>query len=111
MMIKDVQEIQSRIEGRLLSYQPYIEKTALEMYRKDPALAVDFLTDYCVNNGDMVYKEWRKLGETLIMKYNDGFMRNQDNNNSDSGYPDWWLEKSSTEKPNMALPKSLVKNH
>jgi dipeptidase len=109
LMIKDVQAIQSEIEGKLLSYQPYVEKIALEMYLKDPALAKSFLTDYCVNNGDMVYKRWRDLGEFLIIKYNDGFMRDKNNNNKDTGYPEWWLKEVVKTKQIMILPPSEKK--
>jgi dipeptidase len=111
LMIKDVQAIQSEIEGRFLAYQPYLEKTALEMYGKDPELAKAFLTDYCVNNGDMVYKRWKELGEFLIMKYNDGFTRDKNNNITTIAYPEWWLKEVIKTKQNMFLQPAEKKQH
>ena len=49
---------------------PIIDKMALELYEKDPAEAIQFLTDYCVNNGNNAVNGWWELGDNLLVKYN-----------------------------------------
>jgi len=51
---------------------PAIDKVALEMYRTNPAKAVQFLTDFSVAQGNNTVYEWKKLYAFLFTKYMDG---------------------------------------
>ena len=42
----------------------------MDLYKKDPALAAGFLTDYCLANVDRVLAAWWQLGDDLLVKYN-----------------------------------------
>ena len=90
-MIKDIQAKQREVEGKEFIMQPIIEQTALELYKKDPAQAVKFLTQYCSDNADSVYKQWWDLADYLMVKYQDGYV-NIPNVATSVGYPDWWLK-------------------
>ncbi len=68
--IEDVRRAQEEWEGKAIKRMPIIDKTALELHEKDPAEAIEFLTDYCVNNGNNVVNAWWKLGDDLLVKYN-----------------------------------------
>ena len=57
--------------------QPVIEKTALELYKQNPASAIDFLTHYSVNEANNATQNWRKLGEYLLIKYLDGNVKKE----------------------------------
>jgi dipeptidase len=72
-----------------LEMQPAIVKTAKQLYEKDPTLARQFLTDYCVSNANEVVKEWWNFSDHLIKKYSDG----DGFQDEVTGYPTWWLEK------------------
>jgi len=52
--IEDVRKAQEEWEGKAIKRTPIIDKTALELHKEDPAEAIQFLTDYCVNNGNNV---------------------------------------------------------
>ena len=70
----DIQRVQSELENKFLTYQPTVEAAALELYKKDKAMAVRYLTDYSVGQYEMVVSRWRKLWEFMVMKYNDGYI-------------------------------------
>ena len=64
-----IQAEQSSIENQFFTLQPSIEKTAMEILKKDPVSAQQFLTDYSLNSGALVMQRWRKLGEKLISDF------------------------------------------
>ena len=68
-MIVDIKKEQNDIETNFLNLQPSVEKTALDLYKKDQETAKQYLTQYSVSSGETVMKKWRKLGEKLISKY------------------------------------------
>jgi len=92
-MIQDVRLVQQELEGRFFANQPKIEKAALTLYNQSPQLAVDYLTNYSVNEGNATVKRWKKLGEKLIFKYLDGNMKDELNNVTHPGYPESWYRK------------------
>ncbi|MBN2376910.1 MAG: C69 family dipeptidase [Sedimentisphaerales bacterium] len=92
-MIKDIQPLQKHIESNLLALQPTVEKTALELASSDPNLMTDYLNDYCVTQAELTVSRWKELGEFLIAKYNDGYVRDQNNIPQKAGYPQTWLKK------------------
>jgi len=91
-MVKDIQTVQKALEGQMISLQPVIEKTALELNQADPELLVEYLTNYSVMQGENVVKRWIELGEFLITKYNDGYVKDENGRARGRGYPSQWLE-------------------
>ena len=98
-MVQDILKVQVVLEGQLLELQPVIEKTAIELLDKDPELMVRFLTNYSVSQGDMVVKRWIELGEHLICKYNDGYVKDENGRARGVGYPSEWLKTVLKSKP------------
>ena len=98
-MVKDIQKVQAELEGQFFDLQPIIEKTALEMLKTNPELAVKFLTNYSVSQGEMVVKRWRELGEFLITKYNDGYVKDEKGRPRSLGYSLEWLKEVLKSKP------------
>jgi len=98
-MVQDILKVQTVLEGQLLELQPVIEKTAAELLDKDPELMVRFLTNYSVSQGDMVVKRWIELGEHLICKYNDGYVKDENGRAQGVGYPSEWLKTVLKTKP------------
>ena len=92
-MIKDIQKVQRELEGEEFQLQPAIEKTALELYKTNREAAKKYLTDYSLTRGEKVVRKWKELGEFLIMKYNDGYVRDEKGRVKSVGYPQEWLRK------------------
>lgn len=88
-MIEDIKALQNEVEGGFFAMQPAIEMAALELYKKDPALAVKFLTNYSNDSANRAVNAWWKLADELVAKYDDGYVDAQDQ----VGYPTWWLEE------------------
>jgi len=98
-MIKDIQKVQKELEDMAISSQPAIEKAALELYKTNPELMKQFLTNYCNSHAEYVIKRWIKLGESLITKYNDGYVKDENGRPRSVGYPESWLRKVIKERP------------
>lgn len=71
-MIVDIQKKQAELENNYIAMVPAIDKVALEMYRTDPAKAIQFLTDFSVSQGNNTVREWKKLYGYLFTRYMDG---------------------------------------
>jgi dipeptidase len=90
-MIVDVQKVQREFEGRFLADQAEVDRTALDLYKQNPALARDFLTQYASKNTAQLMTRWKKLGEFLIWKYLDGNVRNEKGEVTHPNAPEDWL--------------------
>jgi dipeptidase len=98
-MISDIQKVQKELEYSAITFQPYIEETALHLSKKNPEIMRDYLTSYSVSQGEKVVKRWRELGENLICKYNDGYVKNEHGRPKEDGYPETWLRRVLRERP------------
>ena len=98
-MIVDVRAVQGDLEGRFLALQPAVEQTAAALHAADPVQAIRYLTDYSVTSGERVVRRWRELGEELLTRYNDGYVRDADNRPQETGYPEDWLRTVVRERP------------
>jgi len=90
-MIKDIQKVQKELEGQFFAFQPAVETAAADLNGKDPQLAKQFLTTYSVSQGEMVMRKWKQLGEDLLTKYNDGYVKDEKGRPQSVGYPEEWL--------------------
>jgi len=92
-MAPEILAVQGEIEGKLLRFQPAIEKTALAFAKDDPVLMRQYLTGYSVGQAEMIVKRWQDLAGHLITKYNDGYVKDEDGHPKDAGYPEEWLRE------------------
>ena len=90
-MIVDVQKVQREYEGLYLTDQAEVDRTALDLYKQNPALAKDYLTQYAAKQTDQLMTRWKKLGEFLIWKYLDGNVRNEKGEVTHPKAPEDWL--------------------
>ncbi len=103
-VITDVRNVQNDLEEKFSKYIPAVDAAALSLWKEDPELAREFLTDYSVNMGEQTVKRWKELGDFLLVKYLDGnvkkekegrFLRNQwgyPQPPSFPGYSEEWKE-------------------
>ncbi|MGB9004504.1 MAG: C69 family dipeptidase [Candidatus Aminicenantales bacterium] len=92
--IQDVRKAQERWEKPAVDRTPLIDKNALELYQKDPAQAIRYLTDYCLGNSSAVVSAWWQLGDQLLVKYNklwvyDSAARKR----NPLKFPEWYLKE------------------
>jgi len=99
-MIQDIRAKQAEIEDRLFADQAVIEKTALDLYKTDPARARVFISDYSNRVAQENFMKWWDLADKLVTDYQDGGSRVSDP--SKRSYPSDWLNKQGpfgTKKP------------
>jgi dipeptidase len=87
-VIEDIKAMQKKTEDKLILMQPAIEEAAIALYNQDPALAIEFLTDYCADTAQRVVTDWWNFDQSLIVKYNDGYVAGES-----VGYPAKWLKE------------------
>ena len=92
-MVQDIQAVQSSLEGEALALQSAVETTAKALHKNDRELMVRYLTDYSIRHAETVVDRWRELGEHLLTKYNDGYVKDDNGQPQERGYPEAWLRK------------------
>jgi len=97
-MIPEIQSVQSELESKYIANTSAVDAAALQLYNKDKALGIKFITDYSVNAGNGTVKRWQELYAYLFTKYMDGNIKTKDGNNmnpkvSQPGYGDEWLRR------------------
>ncbi len=102
-IIKDIQVVQKELEDDFHSTQPAVEKAAEDLYKKDPKLAVEYLTNYSVSQAVRTHDRWLELWKQLVVKYNDGYINDVTKNKGRSpkgvGYGNSFLKKVIRERP------------
>ena len=92
--IQDIQKAQDKWEKTAIERVPSIDISAKELYKQDPKLAINFLTDYCLNNANKVIDAWWELGDQLLVKYNHlSIYDTKSRGRSNLPYPGWWVEE------------------
>ena len=87
-MVKDILKVQTETENLFVVQQDSIEKEAIALSGND---RIAFLTEYSCAMGQKVNNTWVELGDMLIVKYNDGYIKDDKNHIETKGYPDEWL--------------------
>ena len=95
-MIEDIKKVQTELEDKLTVSAVAIDQAAKSLYDQNPDLAREFLTDFSINQAELVVAKWRELGNFLLVKYNDGnlheekdgkFLRNEYGNPAHAKFP------------------------
>lgn len=72
LMIEDFHNKQNELEDGYINEIQEIDRTAAELYKKKPARALKYLTEYSVNAGNNTVREWQEFYRFLFTKYVDG---------------------------------------
>jgi dipeptidase len=116
-MLPEIQDVQSDVEETFISLQPLIEKSTVDLAKSNPQLLTLYLTHYSVSQAEQVVSRWKELGEYLITKYNDGYVKDENGRPQERGYPEGWLREVLKSRPeqfrlpvrNETTPESKVK--
>jgi dipeptidase len=79
LMIGDLRKRQSAFEDEFAKRQPEIEAQALKLMNEDSVKAQEYLNDYTDDCAMRTFKEWKEFGIYLIVKYNDGVVKQERN--------------------------------
>lgn len=97
-MIPEIREKQKYLEAKFIAFTSATDEAALKLYKTDPELARQYLTEYSVNQGNNTVAEWRKLYQYLFTKYMDGNIKykvegKQNPKLEQPGYSEEWYRK------------------
>lgn len=98
-MVIDMQKVQYSTESSFVQKQDSIEKIAISLLKNDKNKAIQFLTETSVNAGNEVFRNWLELGDLLIAKYNDGYLRDSQGRTKENGYPNEWYKMVIKDEP------------
>lgn len=79
LMVEDMRTVQNTLEDTYAQSQEGIESAALKLYQQNPAKAKEYLTSYTHMTAQTAVDSWKKLGEFLIVRYNDGAVKRMQN--------------------------------
>lgn len=71
-MEEDIKNKQRELELGFVEETGMTDKIAAELYKNDPALAVEYITDYSIGAGNKTVAEWKDFYGFLFTKYMDG---------------------------------------
>jgi dipeptidase len=72
VIMPDVIKVQQELENKYVAYAPAVDAAAMSLYKNNPELARNFVTDYSVNMGNYTFERWNDLSNYLLVKYIDG---------------------------------------
>lgn len=101
-IIGDIQEVQQEIENRAHTMTKAVDMAAKELYETDEEMMLEYLTDFSVNNAEYTVERWRELGYHIFSKYNDRFIRTNDELRpwpKGVGYPEEFYRRAVEERP------------
>ncbi|WP_282038795.1 dipeptidase [Saccharicrinis aurantiacus] len=79
LMIEDIEKVQLALENKFENFTSATDIAAKSLYEVNPDLAKDYLTEYSLNQSSITVKEWKHLGEFLMVKYLDGNLHTEEN--------------------------------
>lgn len=68
----DIEKAQDKLENEFIANTPAVDAGAEVLYKKDPAQAVAYLTQYSNDMASKTFHTWVKLYHYLFMRYMDG---------------------------------------
>ncbi len=97
LIMPDIQQVQNELEGKFLSRQADIEQAATALLKNSRGEAVEYLTEYSNSMAQYTLTRWKSLGEFLVMKYNDGIMKDEFGRPKNPGYPEAFRKQMAAE--------------
>lgn len=88
--VKDVIKVQKEIEDSIEVAIPEVEEFALDIFKASEEDAIKYLTNVTNKLVEVGMKEWKKLGQYLLVKYVDGVVKPEENGQfkrNDHGQP------------------------
>ena len=79
MLFPELQKERDRLDHLFTVQQPEVEAEALALYQTDPQQAQTLLCEYSKKCAAQMLADWKRLGEYLIVKFNDMTIKQDDN--------------------------------
>ncbi len=77
LISQDIIKVINETEDRNFAEIPAVDAAAQLLYKQNPQLAVDFLSNYSVSTAQNMFDRWKELDEYLLVKYLDGNVKKE----------------------------------
>lgn len=67
-----IHDFQQELEKEFVRYTEIIDEKAMELYKEDKEKAMEFVSDFSVDNANLLTHKWKKFYQFLFMKFMDG---------------------------------------
>ncbi len=74
---KEVAEWQKNLEDKYVLYTQATDKAAAQLYKTDKKLALEYITDFSLNQAKNTFDTWQELYKYLLVKYIDGNVKTE----------------------------------
>lgn len=102
----EIEKVQKKLEQNFVEMMEVVDKTAAELGKKNPELMVKYLTQYSVSTGDELFRTWKALMETTLMRHIDFAIHGEDES-ARTPYPEEWLRRVIKERGEyLKLPEA-----
>lgn len=98
-MIVDVRAVQQALEGAYVADVAEVDRAALDLFKRSPRLAREYLTTFAAERTAAMMARWRLLGQELFVKYMDGNVRDANGTVTHPPYPAHWYDRINAERP------------
>ena len=96
LLYPELQQVRDSLQASYFARQAAVEQRALELLPGDHEGAIALLSDYSDQLGDQMVKRWRQMAYHMIVKYNDGVIREEENGQ--------YLRNASGFRPKLTRP-------
>ena len=113
-MIKDIIKVQDRLESGFVKSVAAFDKVAEKELAstKDTAAVIDMLTQFSNSQAELMFNEWKKLDDFLMVKYIDGNIKKEkDGKFLESQYRDGQCEFPEQPKYPEWWYRAIIKDH
>lgn len=98
----EISKKQKELESKFITEIPIMDKSAFEIYKRNPAEGKAFITNYSTEAGNNLVKEWKSFYAHLFTKFMDGNIKTVDPESripkvSQPGYGDEWQKRIAKE--------------
>lgn len=101
----DIQKVQRYWKDKFLAASDSLEQAVVKL---PPAERSECLTRYANNAGNSVVNAWQKLGNLLVVKYNDGYIKDAAGSTQTVPYPQSWYKmvQEADKIPGYIIPEA-----
>ena len=96
LLYPELEQVRDSLQDSYFDRQAGVEQRALDLMNSDREAAIALLSDYSDQLGDQMVKRWRQMAYHMIVKYNDGVVRQEENGQ--------YLRNSSGFRPKLSRP-------
>eukprot|EP00126_Sphaerothecum_destruens_P008076 Sdes_comp20081_c0_seq2m13013 len=91
-MIQDIKQIQNKMESKFLQDDKMNREKFLEFQKaKNTTGGIAYLTNYVLKGGEKLVSDWWTFAESMIVKYNDGYINDEKKIGQTTPFPENWM--------------------